>query len=116
MVKDVRMATVYSWVITQLECYPEHEGYNNVVFNIHWRRLAVNDAGVTVDTYGAQTVLFDSNEPFTPFADLTKAQAERWLEDTMGAFHIADIDAKLDVKLHHKANPVIVSPELPWNV
>ena len=108
------MPNTYSWVISQLECYPEHEGHPEVVFTIHWRRQATDGAGHTADVYGSQGVTLDPNGPFTPFDQLTKAQVEGWLIDAMGTERVAELDANLDKQIEDQKNPPVVRPALPW--
>lgn len=50
------MANTYSWVISQLECYPEYDGHTDVVFTVHWRRQATDGAGHFGDIYGSPVI------------------------------------------------------------
>lgn len=109
------MANVHLWAIEQLECYPEHEGYKDVVFNIHWRRAASSNSGLMADTYGSQAVALEAGKPFTPFANLTKNQVVDWLTAAMGADRVAEIDASLDAKIAAQVNPSVTTPTLPWS-
>ena len=107
------MPNTHSWLISQLECHPNLDGRDNVVFVIHWRRRASENEFVA-DIYGAQTIVFDSRNPFTPFDQLTKAQIETWLENAMGADKVAALDANLVRQIQNMKSPSIISPNLPW--
>lgn len=107
------MANTYSWVIVQLECYPEHEGLTDVVFTVHWRRQAMSGNYMS-DVYGSQGVTLEPDAPFTAYADLTKEQVEGWLVDAMGAERVAELDAGLDAQIEAQINPPVVTPPLPW--
>lgn len=107
------MANTYSWVIVQLECYPEHEGHNDVVFTVHWRRQA-SDGTHMADVYGSQPVTLDPSAPFTPYDQLTQAQVEGWLVDAMGAERVAELDANLAKQIENQIVPPVVTPPLPW--
>lgn len=107
------MPNTYNWVISQMECYPEHEGKQDVVFTIHWRRQAT-DGTHMADVYGSQGVTLDPDADFTPFEDLTKEMVEGWLEDAMGAERVAELDAGLDKQIAALVNPPVVRPPLPW--
>ena len=107
------MSNTYNWVISQLECYPEHEGHSEVVFTVHWRRQAT-DGTHNADIYGSQTVMLDPSAPFTPYADLTEAQVIGWLEDAFGAETLAAQIVSLDKQIENQINPPVVSPPLPW--
>ena len=108
------MANTYNWVISALECYPQHKGHTDVVFTVHWRRQATDGAGHTGDIYGSQAVTLDAEAPFTPYADLTFDQVVGWLEDAMGAELLAAQVAALDQQIENQINPPVVSPPLPW--
>lgn len=108
------MPNTYNWVISQIECYPEKDGKQNVVFVIHWRRQAT-DGTHTADVYGSQGVTLDPAAPFTPYADLTQSQVEGWLVDAMGADKVAEMDANLDKQIADLVNPPVVRPPLPWS-
>lgn len=107
------MPNSYSWVVTQIECYPLQGGHKDVVFAIHWRRQAT-DGLHSADVYGSQNVVLKDTSSFTPYADLTFAQVCGWLEDAMGAEHIAQIDAYLAQQIADLANPSVTVAPLPW--
>ena len=108
------MSNTYTWVISQLECYPEADGHSDVVFVIHWRRQAT-DGTHNADIYGAQSVTLAPDAPFTPYADLTQAQVIGWLEDAFGPELLAAQVAALDKQIEDQINPPVVSPPLPWS-
>jgi hypothetical protein len=103
----------YNWIISQLDCYPQHEGQTDVVFTIHWRRQAT-DGTHFADVYGSQSVTLDPDVPFTPYANLTEAQVIGWLEDAMGEEQLASQKTALDKQIEDQINPPIVRPPLPW--
>lgn len=108
------MSNTYAWVISQLDCYPEHEGRTNVVFNIHWRRKAT-DGVREADVYGTQMVTLDSTASFTPYNKLTKTQIEGWLKNSIGTAQIAALDANLDKQIADQVAPSVNQPSLPWS-
>lgn len=108
------MENQYSWVISQLECYPEHGGQTEVVMTIHWRRQATDGLHMA-DVYGTEPLTLDPAAPFTAFSELTKEQVEGWLEDAMGAERIAEMDAMLDKQIESLINPPVIRPALPWS-
>jgi len=105
----------YKWIISQLECYPQHEDKTDVVFTVHWRRQAT-DGTHHADVYGSQSVTLDPDAPFTPYEDLTQAIVEGWLEAAMGAERVAEMDAALDKQIEDLINPPILRMPLPWSV
>lgn len=105
----------YSWIISQLECYPQHEGNQDVVFTIHWRRQAT-DGTHTADIYSSQSVTLDPDAPFTPYANLTEAQVIGWLEAALGAETLEAQKASLDKQIEDQINPPVVRKPNPWSV
>jgi hypothetical protein len=108
------MANTYNWVISQLECYPQHEGQTDVVFVVHWDRLATDGAGHNARIYGSQSVTLDADAPFTPFANLTEAQVIGWLEAAFGAELLEAQKKALDKQIENQINPPVIRPPLPW--
>lgn len=108
------MATEYKWVISQLDAYPQADNHTDVVFQIHWDRLASDGAGHDARIYGSQTVTLDAEAPFTPYADLTEAQVIGWLEAALGPETCAAQIVALDQQIENQINPPTVSPPLPW--
>lgn len=107
------MSNTYSWVISQLDAYPQQDGHTDVVFVVHWRRQAT-DGTYNGDIYGSQGVTLDAEAPFTPYADLTEAQVIGWLEEAFGPETLAAQIAALDQQIANQINPPVVSPPLPW--
>ena len=108
------MTITHNWVISALECYPEKDGKQDVVFTVHWRRQATDGDGHTGDIYGSQSLTLDPEAPFTPYADLTFVQVCGWLDDAMGAERVAAMDASLDQQIENIINPPVVTLPLPW--
>jgi hypothetical protein len=107
------MAIEYAWQIMQLDCYPQQDDHTDVVFVVHWRRVAT-DGTHTADTYGAQPVTLDPEAPFTPYPDLTFDQVVGWLEDAFGPELLEAQKAALDKQIEDQINPPVVRPPLPW--
>jgi hypothetical protein len=109
------MSNTYEWKINQLECYPQHNNHTDVVFTVHWDRLASDGEGHNARTYGSQSVTLDPDAPFTAYADLTEAQVIGWLEDAFGAETLAAQVASLDKQIEDQINPPVIRPPLPWS-
>jgi hypothetical protein len=107
------MANTYTWVITQLDCYPQHEGHTDVVFTIHWRRKATDGTHIA-DIYGSQGVTLDLKAPFTPYKDLTFDQVVVWLEEAFGPTKLAAQAAALDKQIENQINPPVAVLPPPW--
>jgi len=115
------MPNAYTWVISQLDCYPQQDDHADVVFTVHWRRVATDGTGSeagasahTADIYGSQSVTLAPDAPFTPYADLTFDQVVGWLEEAFGPETLAAQVAALDKQIEDQINPPTISPPLPW--
>ena len=110
------MANIYTWVISQLDCYPEHAGNVNVVFRIHYRFEASDNENNTVYMYGSQDIVLDNTAPFTPYNNLTQAQVETWLTSALGEAYIEDMKINLNAQIFNLINPTVVAPHIPWDI
>jgi hypothetical protein len=90
------MSVTNTWVVEQMDCYPQAEGEIDVVFTVHWR------------------VTYVAGSPFTPYADLTQAQVIGWVQDAMGPEQVDNIESGLATNIANQANPPVVTPPLPW--
>ena len=108
------MANSYEWKINQLECYPQANNQTDVVFTVHWDRIAT-DGTYNARIYGSQSIEFNPADTFTPYAQLTQAEVEGWLEAAMGADRITEMNAALDKQIEDQINPPVIRPKLPWS-
>lgn len=107
------MATTYTWAVTQMDCYSEHEGEQDVVFTVHWT-LTGKFLDFTAAVYGSQPVTLSSDTPFTPYADLTENQVLGWVQGAMGQEQIAAYEANVEGQIADFIAPPVVTPPLPW--
>jgi len=103
----------YTWVIEQLECYPEEYGYTDVVFVVHWR-LNGTDGTNMAYVYGNVGVSYEPGQPFTPYADLTQDQVVGWVQAALGPEQVQAYTDNVATQLADLANPPVVTPPLPW--
>jgi hypothetical protein len=108
------MSNQYSWVISQLDCYPTQDNKTDVVFTVHWRRQATDGSGHNADIYGSQAVTLDPSATYIPYAELTEAIVIGWLEDAMGAETLEAQKTALDKQIADQINPPVIRPPLPW--
>jgi hypothetical protein len=106
------MAATFTWTVTQMDCYPEVDGETDVVFNVFWSCLGVQDT-YNGYVYGSQTVTVSSEEPFTPYADLTQDQVLGWVW-AAGVDKTAT-EAAVQQQIDNLINPPVVTPPLPWS-
>lgn len=107
------MSNTYRWAIEQMDAYPEQEGRENVVFNIHWR-LYASDGTDETDAYSTTALTLDPESDFIPYEDLTEKEVVGWLKDTIGEEGVTALQEQLDKNLEQIKNPPVVNPPLPW--
>lgn len=107
------MAVTNVWNVTQLDCYPELDNDQDVVFTVHWTLTGTQDDYVG-SVYGTVGVTLDPESPFTPYADLTLEQCVGWVQDALGAEGVASAEANVAQQIADQINPPVVSPKLPW--
>jgi hypothetical protein len=107
------MPNNYNWVIEQLDCYPEKDGHADVVFTVHWR-LNGTDGTNTATVYGSVGLTYEPGQPYTPYADLTRAQVIGWVQAALGSEQVQALTDNVAAQLAAIANPPVVTPSLPW--
>ena len=107
------MAVVYDWVIEQMEAYPEHNGFENVVFNVHWRVNASEDQHVA-SSYGSIGIAIQDDSSFTPYESLTKEIVVDWVKENMGLERVSQLESALAGEIENKKHPTVIVKPLPW--
>lgn len=105
------MAITNTWTVVQMNCYPEYDGEQDVVFTVHWTLVGV-DGEYTGSVYGSVGVTLSSETPFTPYAELTQEQVLGWVWSS-GVDKDAS-EAAVAQQIADQVNPPVVSPPLPW--
>ena len=110
------MAIGYTWNVSTVDTYPTLGSNADVVYNVHWRLNAEDDANQDADgnnwtatVYGTQSVDTADIADFTAFADLTASDVQGWVEAAMGADAVTALKAGLDAKIAEKITPTSVT-------
>ena len=110
------MAIGYTWDVSTVDTYPTLESNADVVYNVHWRLTAEDDANQDADgnnwtatSYGTQSVDTSDLSSFTAFADLTSSDVQAWVETAMGADAVTALKSGLDAQIEAKINPTSVT-------
>ena len=110
------MAISYSWNVSTVDTYPTHNSQSDVVYNVHWRLTATDDANndadgnpQTASVYGSQAVDTSDLSSFTAFADLTASNVQGWVETALGADTVTTMKASLDANIAAKITPTSVT-------
>ena len=106
----------YTWDVSTVDTYPTLDGNTDVVYSVHWRLTAEDDANQDADgnnwtatLYGTQALDTSDLSSFTSFADLTSSDVQGWVETAMGADAVTDLKAGLDAQIALKITPTSVT-------
>ena len=102
------------WSIVQLDYALSEDGHTDVVNNSHWQCIDEDSAGNQARVYGSVGIPTDDLSNFTPYADITEAQALQWTKDALGAEEVASIEANVAAQLNLIENPTEGSGT-PWS-
>ena len=108
------MAVTYTWTIPTCE----HDIATGGINVVHWRCTASETVGsgddavtYTASSYGTVGLTPDPSSPdFTPYADVTEAQAQGWVWASVSQ---EDTEAAIAAKIDAMANPTEASGN-PW--
>jgi len=110
------MAIGYTWDVSTVDTYPTLESNADVVYNVHWRLTAEDDANQDADgnnwtasSYGTQSVDTSDLSSFTAFADLTSSDVQGWVETAMGSDAVTALKSGLDAQIALKITPTSVT-------
>ena len=101
------MAITNTWTIPTCE----HDIATGGINVVHWRCTA-QDGDYTVSSYGTVGLTPDPSQPdFTPYDDVTEAQAQAWVWENVSQ---EDTEASLAVNIDTQKNPTEASGN-PWS-
>ena len=110
------MAIGYTWNVSTVDTYPTLESNADVVYNVHWRLTAEDDANQDADgnnwtatAYGTQSVDTSDLSSFTSFADLSASDVQGWVETAMGSDAVTALKSGLDAQIALLITPTSVT-------
>jgi len=113
------MAISYAWDVSTVDTYPTKDSNSDVVYNVHWRLTATDDANndadgnaQKADVYGSQGLDTDSISSFTAFADLTSSDVQGWVEAALTADKVTELKSGLDSQIAEKITPTSVTKQI----
>ena len=113
------MAINYLWDVKTCDTYPTKSGKSNVVYNVHWRLTATDDANNDADgnpqtagAYGSQSLDTSDLSSFTNWSSLDAAKVQSWVETAIGADEVAELKSGLDNQIAEKITPTSVTKTL----
>jgi len=106
-----------NWIITQLDSYPQYQGYKDCVFNVHWDLLSYY-SGVGGDAYYGRVYSVSdvslASGDFTAYSDLKNDQVLNWVWDAMGTGSKLNFENAAKQKITDQISPPVVVLPLPW--
>ena len=113
------MAITYEWDVKTCDTYPSYTDSqdpanteSDVVYNVHWRLTAEDDANqdadgnnITATVYGSQGLDTSDLGTFTAWADLTSSDVQGWVEAAIGADEVTAMKDGLDANIANQINP-----------
>jgi len=96
-----------------MDTFVEYEGKPNVVVSIHWTLTGV-DGDYTASLGGATGVSFLAGAVFTPYSDITEAQAIDWVREVLGEEAVTGYEANVAQQIADQIEPPVLTPPLPW--
>lgn len=113
------MANTYTWSFPTLETYVHQDGFENVIYIVHWYYTATCDPSSgshSYQTFGAQQIapFVSGSRPFIPFDQITEADITSWVEESIGPEKLAQMRAGMDVQIENLINPPIALLPPPW--
>jgi hypothetical protein len=113
------MAISYTWNISSVDTYPTEGDHSDVIYNVHWRLTAEDDANqdsegdnLTSSTYSNQSLDTSDISDFTNFDDVTSSQVQGWVEAALGADMVQEIKDGLDAQIAELVTPTSVTRTL----
>lgn len=96
-----------TWTINSLSVMNQPLPQTAVMSN-----FTISEDGQSV-TYSVNLLPADAAN-FTPYADITQAQAVEWTQDALGAERVTAMEAEVDALIAQAAVPTPQPAPLPW--
>ena len=110
------MAIGYAWNVSTVDTYPTLDGNADVVYSVHWRLTAEDDANQDADgnnftatSYGTCGLDTSSIASFTSFDSLTSSDVQGWVEGVFGADDVTAKKEALDAQIALLITPTSVT-------
>jgi hypothetical protein len=102
-----------------VDTYPTKDSKSDVVYNVHWRLTATDDANNDADgnpqtatVYGSQALDTSDLSSFIAFASLDAAKVQSWVEAALTSDKVTQMKTGLDAQIAEKVTPTTVQKTL----
>lgn len=105
------MAITYTWNCNTVDTYPNKDGKNDVIFNVHWRLKGEDDTEDknSAESLGVVSLNTSDLSSFKAFDDVTESDINSWVESALGADKVTLIKVSIDKAINEKINPTVVT-------
>jgi hypothetical protein len=103
------MEITYSWDCTTVDVRPTRDSNENVVYNVHWKLIGINENGSGTRVIGTQELDISNIENFIPFENLTNEQITSWVESAMGEDQINIYKTALQSQIQELETPTSIT-------
>jgi hypothetical protein len=105
------MAATINWTVTDMACYPEAEGYPDVVFEVYWACSGIQDGYSGGSGINSCKIPLPS-AAFTPYADLTQQQVLDWI--WANGVDKSAVELQVQDQIDLQITPPVLILPLPW--
>jgi hypothetical protein len=105
------MAITYTWNVSTVDT-KTIDSNSDVIYNVHWKLNAENDANITAGVYGTQSLDTSDLSGFIEFDSVNAATVQGWVEAAMGADEVQNLKDGLDARITELITPSSVTKQL----
>jgi hypothetical protein len=105
------MAITYTWNVSTVDT-KTIDSNSDVIYNVHWKLNAENDANITAGVYGTQSLDTSDLSGFIEFDSVNAATVQGWVEAAMGADEVQNLKNGLDARITELITPSSVTKQL----
>ena len=97
----------YDWNCKTVDVMPAKDGFNNVIFQVHWIVTGISDDAepITATVYGVESLDTDNITNFISFENITNEQVATWVIDKMGDYRVSKIEENINKQINEIKNP-----------
>ena len=113
------MAITYNWNVSTVDTYPTLDDNVDVIYNVHWRLNAEDDANqdadgnnLTASVYGTQSLDTADISSFIAFESVDATTVQGWVETGMGEDEVQELKDSLDANIALQITPTSVTKNL----
>lgn len=101
------MAISYTWNCSEVEAYPELDGYNNVIHTVYYMIQGVED-DKHHEIIGQVQLDTSSLDNFVEIENLTSNDITDFVRDTLGLDMVDGLEAEIAKELHKESNSFVI--------